>query len=83
MTFGKNEDEFDDAPLEARYTNFVKVGHNAFEFVVDFGQYYSETEHVLFHSRIVTGPRYAKEMLNIIRVAVGEYEEKFGVIKPG
>jgi hypothetical protein len=30
-------------PLEGEYANYFKVGYNAFEFILDFGQFYSES----------------------------------------
>ena len=33
-----------DTKLEGRYSNYFKVGHNAFEFVIDFSQFYTESE---------------------------------------
>jgi hypothetical protein len=44
---------------KGRYANVLQVGHNAFEFVFDFGQDYQEDHEVQWHTRIVTGPAYA------------------------
>jgi hypothetical protein len=44
--------------LEGRYANYFKVGHNAFEFVFDFGQYYPEIDEAELYTRIITSPRY-------------------------
>ena len=30
--------------LEGRYANYFKVGHNEFEFVMEFGQFYEGSE---------------------------------------
>jgi len=38
-----DEDPQETSKIEGRYANYFKVGHNAFEFVLDFGQYYPET----------------------------------------
>lgn len=65
---------------EGRYANYFKVGHNAFEFVVDFAQLYGEPPMEKVHTRIVTGPAYAKRLLEVLKRAVDEYERAFGVI---
>ncbi len=70
----------DSSPLEGRYANFFNVGHNAFEFLLDFGQYYSEGEAPQPHTRIITSPIYAKELLQILCEAIDRYEQTFGTI---
>jgi hypothetical protein len=52
--------------IEGRYANYFMVGHNAFEFVIDFGQYYSENEEAEPCTRIVTSPCYARELLETL-----------------
>ena len=42
--------------LEGRYANHFDVGHNAFEFVIDFGQAYDPADVCRSHTRIVTSP---------------------------
>lgn len=66
--------------LEARYANNFQVGHNAFEFLLDFGQFYLENTEVQFHTRIVTGPAYAKALSEILRGSIDQYEQTFGAI---
>jgi hypothetical protein len=70
----------DSSQREGRYANYFKVGHNAFEFILDFGQLYSESERAQFHTRIITGPVYAKSMLAILKEAIDRYEQTFGTI---
>lgn len=65
---------------EGRYTNFFQVGYNAVEFLLDFGQYFDETKDGSIHTRIVTNPRYAKELLNVLQESVERYEKSFGSI---
>lgn len=67
--------------LERRYANYFEVGHNAVEFLLDFGQLYSEGESAQLHSRIVTSPAYAKAMLRTLEESVHRYENEFGVIE--
>jgi hypothetical protein len=54
-------------PLEGQYANYFKIGYNAYEFVIDFGQYYSESEDAHIQTRIVTSPAYAKALLNTLQ----------------
>ena len=51
---------------EGRYANQFKVGHNFFEFVIDFGQSYGEDGAVKYHTRMVTNPVYAKSLLKLL-----------------
>lgn len=67
--------------LEGRYANYFKIGHNAYEFVIDFGQSYEDnSDRETIHSRIVTSPVYAKHLLSILSHAVGQYEADHGAI---
>ena len=66
--------------LEGRYANYFKVGYNAFEFLLDFGQFNPERELPQFHTRIITSPIYAKALLEIIRESLDRYEQTFGAI---
>jgi hypothetical protein len=64
------------------YANFIVVGHNAFEFVFDFGQLYQDKNPAHMHTRIVTTPVYAKAMLEAIRGSIERFEAMHGSI-PG
>jgi hypothetical protein len=66
---------------EGRYSNYFKVGHNAFEFLVDFGQFYSESKEAHLHTRIITSPAYVKSLLETLRESVEQYEQTFGAIQ--
>ncbi|MDL1982679.1 MAG: DUF3467 domain-containing protein [Deltaproteobacteria bacterium] len=67
--------------LEGRYANYFKVGHNAFEFVLDFGQFYQGSEKAELCTRIVTSPVYANAFLETLRESIDRYERAFGVIQ--
>jgi hypothetical protein len=67
--------------LEGRYANYFKVGHNAIEFLFDFGQCYQESEKAQLHTRIITSPVYAKALLDTLRQSVDQYEQIFGGIQ--
>ena len=71
----------DDDKLEGRYANYFKVGYNAFEFVIDFGQCYNEEDNgEQPHTRIVTSPFYAKALLEMLQKSVSQYEQHHGTI---
>jgi len=67
--------------IEGKYANYFQVGHNAFEFLLDFGQLYSDGKQETFHTRIITSPPYAKELMKVLGEAVERYEQAFGMIK--
>jgi hypothetical protein len=57
------------------------VGHNAFEFLIDFGQFYPESSEALFHTRIIISPIYAKALLETLMESVDQYEQTYEVIR--
>src|SRR5262245_10701105 len=67
------------APL-ASYTNYFEVGHNAYEFLIDFGQYRPEIGEVALHTRIALGPTHAKLLATTLAAAVDNHEADFGSI---
>lgn len=66
---------------EGKYANYIQVGHNQFEFYVDFGQYDPQSEKVQMHTRIVTGPAYAKMMGETLSSSVESFEREHGQIE--
>lgn len=60
--------------IEARYANFFRVGHNLAEFVIEFGQLYSDSEVEVLHTRIVTTPAYARLLLTLLGDSIARYE---------
>jgi hypothetical protein len=65
-------------PLKGRYANILRVGYNAFEFVFDFGQSFSDSEGAQSCLRIVTSPGHAKAMIKVLQQALEEFEQDFG-----
>jgi len=63
--------------IEGKYANYFRVGHNAFEFILDFGQLFAETSQEQLHTRIITSPAYAKEL----RDSVQKHERTFGEVR--
>lgn len=66
--------------VEGKYANYFQVGHNAFEFLLEFGQSYPEIGAERIHTRIIMSPAYALEFLKLLRESIQVYEEAFGVI---
>jgi hypothetical protein len=62
------------------YANDFEVGHTAFEFVIEFGDNYATTPRTC-HTRIVTHPVYALELLEVLERAVRRYESRYGPVK--
>jgi hypothetical protein len=62
------------------YANFLIVGHNAFEFVLDFGQVYAGDSTESTHTRIVTAPVYTKAMLRTLKTAIEQFESSYGAL---
>jgi len=67
------------APL-AGYANYFEVGHNPYEFLLDFGQFQPEVAEVLIHTRIVLGPNHARLFAEILANAVKKYVAENGPI---
>ncbi len=68
--------------VEGRYANHLSVGHNAFEFVLDFGQCYSDGGQARAHTRIIVSPNYVKAFSEILCESIAQYEGAFGLL-PG
>ena len=60
--------------MEGRYANYFEIGHNAFEFLLDFGQMYFEDPDSLMHTRIVTSPLFARRLADSLNQALAQYE---------
>ncbi len=63
--------------MHGRYANYVAVGHNAFEFLLDFGQHYPDSDDIKMHTRIIINPIYAKSLLEILQQSIRQYEMSF------
>jgi len=71
----------DNRDVEGRYANYFKAGYNAFEVVLDFGQFYEGNAEPRMHTRIVTSPAYAATFLELLRSSLQEYEKIFGPLR--
>lgn len=70
-------------PLLGNYANYFEVGHNAFEFLLDFGQLYQNQDQAQVHTRIIVSPTYAKALLRTLEESLHRYEQVFGSIEGG
>jgi hypothetical protein len=68
---------------EGRYANYFKAGHNAFEVILEFAQFYEGDVQPQVHTRIVTSPAYAKTFLNVLKDSLDRYESVYGPIASG
>jgi len=64
--------------IEGKYANYFQIGHNAVEFIIEFGQLYSDESVPLLHTRIITTPSYGKTLLRLLQEALAEHEAQFG-----
>lgn len=63
--------------LEGKYANYFEVGYNAYEFVIDFGQYYSESDEAELCTRIITSPVYAMNFFSVLEESIENYKAKY------
>lgn len=56
----------------ARYTNFFQIGHNAFEFLLEFGQ----QEQI--HTRIYLSPQHAQILSDLLLDTLNRHQQLFG-----
>jgi hypothetical protein len=64
--------------IEGKYANYFQIGQNAIEFIFEFGQLYSDETVPLLHTRIVTSPSYAQDLLVLLKDALAEREAHYG-----
>ncbi|MBV9500880.1 MAG: DUF3467 domain-containing protein [Acidobacteriaceae bacterium] len=58
---------------EGRYANFFQVGHNEFEFLIEFGQ-----QDRGIHTRIYVSPQYAHVLSELLAETLRQHELEFG-----
>jgi Protein of unknown function (DUF3467) len=68
----------------ATYANYSEVGHNAFEFLIDYGQVRPDGGGIDIHTRIVASPVPAKVFARLLADAIARFEADHGEIaSPG
>jgi len=77
----------DDVPIweenkaaEGQYANCFRIGHNAFEFVIDCGLMAGDRPEARLTGRILTNPHSAKSLYQTLQQALDDYEKSFGLI---
>jgi Protein of unknown function (DUF3467) len=63
---------------QGRYANFFQIGHNAFEFLIEFGQ-----QDGGIHTRIYVSPQHARILSDLLVEALSHYESAFGSLPRG
>jgi hypothetical protein len=72
----------DGAPASRVYANYLAVGHNMSEVLLDFGQFFGSGAPPSFHTRLITSPLHLRSFHELMGGAIDRYEEEFGVL-PG
>lgn len=58
---------------KGRYANFFQIGHNAFEFLIEFGQ-----QDAGIHTRIYVSPHHARMLSELLEDTLREHEAFLG-----
>jgi len=72
-----------DHPREGRYANHFHIGYNAFEMILQFGQFYEGNKQPVMHTTIITSPAYAENLLHLLSSTLAQYRESFGELTNG
>lgn len=67
---------------EGRYANYFRIGFNAYEFVIDFGQEYAPGSERI-HTRIVTSAPLARNLSETLEKSLRDFDSRFGPAKEG
>ncbi len=68
---------------EGRYANHFHIGYNAFEMILQFGQFYEGSKQPVMHTTIITSPAYAENLLHLLSSTLAQYKARFGEMTPG
>jgi hypothetical protein len=63
---------------EGRYANHFHIGYNAFEMILQFGQFYEGNAQAFMHTMIITSPVYAENLLTLLSDSLAQYKKSFG-----
>jgi len=58
---------------QGHYANLFQIGHNAFEFLIEFGQNDGG-----IHTRIYVSPQHARILSDLLQETLRQHERKFG-----
>jgi hypothetical protein len=65
---------------EGRYSNYAEIGHNASEFVFDFGQVWLDGTPAGVYVRIITSPDTAEQLYKLLNDSLSQYRSAYGAI---
>jgi hypothetical protein len=68
-----------DTPPDAKYTNYMAVGFNAYEFILEFGHVIDD-EPVRVHTRLIMTPAIVNLLCRSLCESVRQYGESFGLV---
>lgn len=60
---------------QGRYANFFQIGHNAAEFLLEFGQ-----EDGSIHTRVYISPQHARILSDLLLETLHRHEKAFGPV---
>lgn len=66
--------------LNGTYSNHLRVGCNAFEFVLEFAQFRENDTRAVHVTAVVTSPAFAKAFARTLSDSITSYEQRFGNI---
>lgn len=69
-------------PKVGRYANVFRVGFNAFEMVMEFGERFSDDDDALMHTRIITNPALANDLVRSLNDALTKYARAYSLEPP-
>jgi hypothetical protein len=64
------------ATREGKYANYFEMGYTRSEILVDFGQFDSEIQAGVRHTRIILNPASAKVFLKMLSEVLASYESE-------
>lgn len=67
---------------EGRYSNYAEIGHNATEFVFDFGQVWFDGTPAGVYVRVITNPDTAARLYELLDESLSQYRRAYGEITP-
>ena len=73
--------KLDEKVGEGVYSNFFMITNNQSEYIIDFGRIAPGIPDVKIYSRIMTTPQHAKQLLQILKQNIEQYEKQHGEIK--
>jgi uncharacterized protein DUF3467 len=71
----------DDDVAQGEYVNFANIIHSPSEFIIDLGRIMPGRNDVRIHSRVITTPLHAKQLVQALAQNIALFEQKFGEIR--